>query len=79
MSIRYEQQILHLDLHGVKHADVGIYVEDFVLSNQNELPLIIICGNSEKMISIVNKVLKKIDVNFVETRYGRIRVNSLDA
>jgi len=56
-----------------------IYVEDFVLSNQNELPLIIICGNSEKMISIVNKTLKKIDVNFEETRYGRIRVNSLDA
>ena len=79
MSIRYEQQILHLDLHWVKHADVEIYVEDFVLSNQNELPLIIICGNSEKMISIVNKTLKKIDVNFEETRYGRIRVNSLDA
>ena len=79
MSIRDEQQILHLDLHEVKHADVEIYVEDFVLSNQNELPLIIICGNSEKMISIVNKTLKKIDVNFEETRYGRIRVNSLDA
>ena len=31
------------------------------------------------MISIVNKTLKKIDVNFEETRYGRIRVNSLDA
>ena len=79
MSIRYEQQILHLDLHRVKHADVEIYVEDFVLSNQNELPLIIICGNSEKMISIVNKTLKKIDVNFEETRYGRIRVKALDA
>ena len=79
MSIRYEQQILPLDLHGVKLADVEIHVEDFVLSNQNELPLIIICGNSEKMISIVNKALKKIDVNFEETRYGRIRVNSLDA
>ena len=36
-------------------------------------------SNSEKMISIVNKTLKKIDVNFEETRYGRIRVNSLDA
>ena len=79
MSISYEQQILNLDLHGVKHADVEIYVEDFVLSNQNELPLVIICGNSEKMISIVNKALKKIDVNFEETRYGRIRVISLDA
>ena len=41
MSIRYEKQILHLDLHGVKHADVEIYEEDFVLSNQNELPLVI--------------------------------------
>ena len=79
MSIRYEKQILHLDLHGVKHADVEICVEDFLLSNQSELPLINICGNSEKMISIVNKALKKIDVNFEETRYGRIRVNSLDA
>ena len=50
-----------------------------MLSNQNKLPLVIICGNSEKMISIVNEALKKIDVNFEETRYGRIRVNSLDA
>ena len=52
---------------------------DFVLKNQDEIPLIVICGNSAKMIEIVSSTLKNIDVNFEETRYGRIRVNSLYA
>ena len=54
-------------------------VEDFVLNNQKQLPLIIICGNSSKMIELVTETLSGINVNFEETRYGRIRVNSLDA
>jgi hypothetical protein len=31
------------------------------------------------MIDLVSKTLKKMEINFEETRYGRIRVNSLDA
>tara|TARA_Y100000992_G_scaffold301705_1_gene273314 strand:+ start:987 stop:1226 length:240 start_codon:yes stop_codon:yes gene_type:complete len=74
-----ENHLLNLDLHGVRHADVQVIVEDFVLTNQDEIPLIVICGNSAKMIEIVSTTLKNIDVNFEETRYGRIRVNSLYA
>lgn len=36
-----------LDLHGIKHADVDILVEDFVLTNKT--PMTIITGNSETM------------------------------
>ena len=38
-----------LDLHGVKHQDVDMEVENFVLMNQRFIPLTIICGNSERM------------------------------
>ena len=79
MKTFVENHLLNLDLHGVRHADVKDIVEDFVLKNQDEIPLIVICGNSAKMIEIVSSTLKNIDVIFEETRYGRIRVNSLYA
>lgn len=79
MKTFLENQLLNLDLHGVRHNDVEVAVEDFVLNNQQQLPLIVICGNSSKMIDIVSKTLKKMEINFEETRYGRIRINSLDA
>ncbi len=79
MKTFFENQILHLDLHGIRHHDVEIMVQDFVLSHQEELPLIVICGNSAKMIQIVNQALTKIKVDFEETSYGRIRINYLDA
>ena len=79
MKTFIENHLLNLDLHGVRHADVQDIVEDFVLTNQDKIPLIVICGNSAKMIEIVSTTLKNIDVNFEETRYGRIRVNSLYA
>ena len=79
MKTFFENQILHLDLHGIRHHDVEIMVQDFVLSHQEELPLIVICGNSAKMIQIVNQALIKLKVDFEETRYGRIRINYLYA
>ena len=79
MKTFLENQLLNLDLHGVRHSDVEVAVEDFVLNNQQQLPLIVICGNSSKMIDIVSKTLKKMEINFEETRYGRIRINSLYA
>ncbi len=78
MKIFYENHLLTLDLHGVRHFQVETKVQDFVLDNQSDIPLIIICGNSSKMIEIVADTLKKLKVDFEETRYGRIRVNSLD-
>lgn len=47
--------------------------------NQDKAPLIIICGNSAKMIALVSEALTSLSVNFENTTYGRIRVNSLDA
>ena len=44
-----------LDLHGKKHVDVEILVEDFILTN--ETPIYIITGNSKVMQDIVIKVL----------------------
>ena len=79
MKTFLEQNLLNLDLHGVRHHEVKVMVEDFILDNQEQLPLIIICGNSSKMIELVSEALNDISVNFEETRYGRIRVNSLDA
>ena len=79
MKTFYENQLLHLDLHGIRHHEVVVMVQDFVLNNQSELPLIVICGNSEKMIDLVNNALRELNVDFEETRYGRIRINYLDA
>ena len=43
-----------LDLHGVRHDDVERLVENLVLLNQEWK---IICGNSDKMIEIVQDKL----------------------
>ena len=59
MNVFQERGITHLDLHGERHIDVGITVLDFVLQYQDEIPLIIICGNSNQTINIVIKELKK--------------------
>ncbi|MBH37208.1 MAG: hypothetical protein CMD89_04780 [Gammaproteobacteria bacterium] len=79
MKIFLENQLMTLDLHGVRHYEVQQVVEDFILTNQESIPLIIICGNSDKMISLVSQTLTKLNLNFESTNYGRIRVNSLDA
>ena len=46
-----------LDLHGVKHHDVYIKVENFVLLNKT--PMNIITGRSDKMKDLVVNVLSK--------------------
>ena len=47
-----------LDLHGVRHSEVDRVVENFVLLN--DPPLTIICGNSDKMIKIVENTLDRL-------------------
>ena len=49
--------VSELDLHGVKHHDVYIKVENFVLLNNT--PMNIITGRSDKMIELAIDVLKK--------------------
>ena len=58
------QSNITIDLHGMKHNEVFIVVEDFVLNNQNQFPLKIITGNSHKTKSIVINVLKKHNFNY---------------
>ncbi len=47
-----------LDLHGTRHDDVDRIVENFVLLN--EAPLTIVCGNSDRMIRLVQETLDRI-------------------
>ena len=54
---------LKLDLHGFRHHEVPLKVENFLYLNQENMPILIICGNSQKMINIVKDVLEGIDCN----------------
>ena len=69
-----------LDLHGKRHHEVDLVVENFIYLNQEDCPLLIICGNSQKMISLVEDVLEKIKSSY-ETgsgvNYGTIIVRTV--
>ncbi|MAH42781.1 hypothetical protein CL614_03590 [archaeon] len=43
-----------LDLHGVRHGDVDLLVENFILLNDSWK---IVCGNSDTMIKLVRNKL----------------------
>jgi hypothetical protein len=48
--------------------------------NQEEMPLTIICGNSEKMLSLVRTVLDRTNVEYYNGaghEYGQIKVHKL--
>ena len=66
-----------LDLHGVRHHEVDLMVENFIFFNQEEIPLTIICGGSSKMVELVKKVLDRIGSEYLEGKgldFGRITV-----
>ena len=77
MNVTEENGITHLDLHGIRHADVFDEVIDFVFQYQNKIPLMIICGNSSKMIELVQESLKSNSIMFSMPRFGIIRVEKL--
>ena len=69
-----------LDLHGLRHHEVEIKLENFVYLNQDEIPLIIICGNSSKMTQIVTSTLKKNNISYrlgEGLDYGRIVIDKI--
>ena len=69
-----------LDLHGYRHHEVDIAVENFVFLKQEEMPLTIICGNSEKMLSLVRIVLDRTNAEYyngIGHEYGQIKVHKL--
>jgi hypothetical protein len=53
-----------LDLHGKKHEEVLVLVEDYVLENQRRLPIKIITGNSKKMKSYCYEILDKYNMKY---------------
>jgi hypothetical protein len=77
MNVFQERGITHLDLHGERHFDVAPKILDFVFQYQNEIPLIIICGNSNQMIKIVIEELEKESITYSSPRFGIIRVEGL--
>jgi hypothetical protein len=72
-----EKGITHLDLHGVRHYQVDVIVIDFIYKYQNLLPLIIICGNSSKMIEIVENILQDNNIKFSTIRFGLLRIEKI--
>ena len=72
-----EKGITHLDLHGVRHYQVDDNVIDFIYKYQNLLPLIIICGNSSKMIEIVGNTLQNNNIKFSTIRFGLLRIEKI--
>ena len=69
-----------LDLHGIRHSDVNIEVENYLYLNQEDCPILIICGNSQKMISLVEQTLIKINSSYeigTGVNYGTIMVRSV--
>ena len=69
-----------LDLHGVRHHEVDLMVENFIFLNQHDLPLTIICGSSSKMVELVKVVLDRAGSDYLEGKgfdFGRITVLKL--
>jgi len=77
MNAFEEKGITHLDLHGIKHLDASDEVIDFIYQFQDKIPLMIICGNSNRMIELVKNSLNSNSIVFSSPRFGIIRVEKL--
>ena len=78
MAIFEERGITQLDLHGIKHEEVNSEILNFVYQFQDLLPLIVICGNSNKMIEIAGKTLTNSNITFSSPRFGILRIEGFD-
>tara|TARA_A100001011_G_scaffold53079_1_gene51389 strand:+ start:2608 stop:2841 length:234 start_codon:yes stop_codon:yes gene_type:complete len=77
MPVFEERGITHLDLHGIRHSDVDSEVLNFVYKFQDALPLVIICGNSNRMVEIVSKMLVNEKITFSSPRFGILRIEGV--
>ena len=77
MNVFEEKGITHLDLHGIRHLDVSDELIDFIYQFQDKIPLMIICGNSNRMIELVKNCLNSNSIVFSSPRFGIIRVEKL--
>jgi len=78
MNVFEERGITHLDLHGVRHQDVESEVLNFTYQYQDLLPLIVICGNSNKMIDIASTALISSNISYSSPRFGIIRIEGIN-
>ena len=75
---RYRLMNSKLDLHGIRHNEVELLVENFILLNQDQLPLTIICGNSQRMIDLAKEVIDSIGCEeVVMDQYGVIIIRRI--
>ena len=77
MNVFLENGITHLDLHGERHHNVDDLIIDFVFQYQSEIPLIIICGNSQRMINLAEESLISHSITFSSPRFGIIRIEKI--
>lgn len=69
---------MKLDLHGVRHHEVDLKVENFILLNQDQVPLTIVCGNSQRMIDLVKEVIDSIGCEeVIMDQYGVIIIRRI--
>ena len=67
-----------LDLHGIKHQEVDRMVENFIFLNQADVPLEIVCGNSQRMIDLVIEVLTRVKCQeYEQIRFGTVIIRKL--
>jgi len=66
---------MDLDLHGIQHSEVDRMVENFIYLNQYSMPLKIICGNSNRMVQMVQEVVERIGCETSRLHYGTIVVD----
>lgn len=66
MKNKFSFRLKPLDLHGIKHSEVIILLENYVFQShhQNYFPIKVITGNSDKMKNIVTKFLKSNNYKF---------------
>ena len=75
---QYPLKLKKLDLHGVKHEEVDRMVENFLFLNQDDIPLEIVCGNSQRMIDLVLKVLTRVECQeYDQIRFGTVIIRKL--
>lgn len=77
MKVFQERGITHLDLHGVRHQEVSAEILNFTYQYQHLLPLMVICGNSNKMIEVTSRCLEGADIKFSSPRFGLLRIEGI--
>ena len=64
-------KIPSLDLHGIYHVEVEKIVSKFLEDNLDNMPVLIITGNSDRMKSIVKKVVDSYELEMrIKSHYN---------